>query len=42
MRKPKLVRYNDPRHYLMYQLHKPVDEVLGTGVDTLSAGLVLG
>ena len=51
MRKPKLIYYNDARHYLMYRydppmsLHRlcqPVDEVLGTGVDTLSFGLASG
>ena len=51
MRKPKLVYYNDLRHYLMYRFdppmsryrfRQPVDEVLGTGVDTLSVGLASG
>ena len=51
MRKPKLICYNDDRHYLMYRydptmsLHRfqqPVDEILGTGVDTLSFGLGSG
>ena len=51
MRKPKLIYYNDDRHYLMYRydppmsLHRfqqPVDEILGTGVDTLSFGLGSG
>ncbi len=51
MRKPKLIYYNDMRHYSMYrydppmslhQLHQPVDEILGTGVDTLVIGLGSG
>ena len=51
MRKPRLVYYNDLRHYLMYRFdppmsryrfRQPVDEVLGTGVDTLSIGLASG
>ena len=51
MRKPKLIYYNDARHYLMYRydpplckhvLQQPVDEILGTGVDTLSFGLASG
>lgn len=49
MRKPRLIYNNDGRHYLMYRydppltlwhLRQPVDEILGTGVDTLSFGLV--
>ena len=48
MEKPKLFYYNDARHYLMYRfdpplskstLERPVDELLGTGVDTLAYGL---
>jgi len=51
MRKPRLIYYNDSRHYLMYRfdppmslhrLRQPVDEVLGTGVDTLSYALASG
>lgn len=51
MRKPKLIYYNDARHYLMYRydpplsrhvLRQPVDEILGTGVDTLFFGLASG
>ena len=51
MRKPRLIYYNDARHYLMYrfdpplnrhQLQSPVDEILGTGVDTLAFGLASG
>ena len=51
MRKPKLIYYNDARHYMMYRydpplslhrLRQPVDELLGTGVDTLSFGLASG
>ncbi len=51
MRKPKLILNNDARHYLMYRfdpplsrkrLQSPVDEILGTGVDTLSFGLASG
>lgn len=51
MKKPKLIFYNDSRHYSMYrydppmslhQLQQPVDEILGTGVDTLSFGLASG
>ena len=49
MRKPNLIYANDGRHYLvyrydppmtLYQLQQPVDEILGTGVDTLSFGEV--
>ena len=45
MRKPKLIYYNDARHYSLYrydppmsehQLRQPVDEILGTGVDTIA------
>ena len=51
MQKPKLIYYNDARHYSLYrydppmslhQLRQPVDELLGTGVDTLSFGLASG
>ena len=51
MRKPNLILYNDARHYLMYRfdpplsrqrLQSPVDEILGTGVDTLAFGLASG
>ncbi len=51
MRKPKLIYYNDARHYLMYRydpplskhtLQQPVDEILGAGVDTLFFGLASG
>jgi hypothetical protein len=51
MRKPRLLYYNDARHYSFYrydppmslhQLRQPVDEVLGTGVDTLVYGLASG
>ncbi len=48
---PRLIYYNDARHYLMYRfdpplslhtLRRPVDELLGTGVDTLAFGLASG
>ena len=51
MEKPKLLYYNDSRHYSLYrydpptslhQLRQPVDEILGTGVDTLVYGLASG
>lgn len=51
MRKPRLLYYNDARHYSFYrydppmslhQLRQPVDEILGTGVDTLVFGLASG
>ena len=51
MKKPKLIYYNDGRHYSFYrydppmslhQLRQPVDELLGTGVDTLAYGLASG
>ena len=51
MNKPKLIYYNDARHYSFYrydppmslhQLRQPIDELLGTGVDTLSYGLASG
>ena len=47
MRKPRLIYDNDARHYLTYRydpplsahrLRQPVDEILGTGVDTLFYG----
>ena len=51
MRKPKLIYYHDSRHYLLYRLdppmsfhqfRMPVDELLGTPVDTLVYGLAMG
>ena len=51
MKKPRLIYYNDARHYLMYRYDPPmslhrlrqaVDEVLATGVDTLAFGLGSG
>lgn len=51
MDKPKLIYYHDGRHYLMYrfdppmslhQLRKPVDDLLGTPVDTLVYGTGMG
>ena len=51
MKKPRLIYYHDSRHLLLYrhdppmslhQLRKPVDELLGTAVDTLSYGLGMG
>ena len=51
MRKPKLIHYNDARHYSIYryeppmslhQWRQPVDEILGTEVDTLVYGLGSG
>lgn len=51
MRKPKFIFHNDGRHYNLYrfdppmslhQIRQPVDEILGTGVDTLSFGLGSG
>ena len=51
MKKPKLIHYHDSRHFLLYrfdppmslhQLRQPVDELLGTPVDTLSYGLGMG
>ena len=51
MRKPKLIHYNDARHYSIYryeppmsvhQWRQPVDEILGTEVDTLVYGLGTG
>ena len=49
MRKPRLIYENDARHHLLYRyapplsvhrLRQPVDELLGTGVDTLFYGCV--
>jgi hypothetical protein len=49
--KPKLIYYHDGRHYLMYrfdppmslhQLRKPVDDLIGTPVDTLVFGTGMG
>ncbi len=49
MRKPRLIYDNDARHYLTYRydpplsvhrLRQPVDEILGTSVDTLFYGFV--
>ena len=51
MQKPSFIFHNDGRHYNLYRfdppmslhrLRQPVDEVLGTGVDTLSFGLGSG
>ena len=51
MRKPRLIYYNDGRHYHLYRhdppmslhrLQEPVDDILGTAVDTLSYGLATG
>ena len=51
MTKPRLIYYHDSRHYLMYrfdppmslhQLRKPVDDLIGTGVDTLVYGTGMG
>ena len=51
MKKPKLIYYNDSRHYHLYRrdplmslhsLRAPVDDILGTPVDTLSYGLATG
>ena len=51
MRKPKLIYYNDARHYSLYRYDSPmslhqlrwlVDEILGTEVDTLVYGLASG
>ncbi len=51
MHKPKLIHYNDARHYSIYrydppmslhQWRQPVDEILGTDVDTLVYGLGSG
>ena len=49
--KPKLIYYHDSRHYLMYrfdppmnlhQLRKPVDDLIGTPVDTIVYGTGMG
>jgi len=51
MSKPRLIHYNDCRHYSFYrydppmsaqQIRQPVDEILGTDVDLLSYGLASG
>ena len=51
MKRPRLIYYHDSRHYLMYrfdppmslhQLRKPVDDLIGTGVDTLVYGTGMG
>ena len=51
MKEPRLIYYNDARHYSFYrydppmsrhQLRQPVDEILGTEVDMLSYGLASG
>ena len=51
MNKPKLIYYHDSRHSLLYRfdppmslhgLRQPVDELIGTPVDTLSYGLGMG
>lgn len=51
MDRPRLIYYNDARHYSLYrydppmslhQLRQPVDEILGTQVDLLSYGLASG
>ena len=51
MKKPRLIYYNDGRHYHLYRhdpplsLHRlqgPVDDIIGTSVDTLSFGLAAG
>ena len=51
MARPRLIYYHDSRHYLMYrfdppmslhQLRKPVDDLIGTGVDTLVYGTGMG
>ena len=51
MYKPKLIYYHDSRHYLLYrfdppmslhQLRKPVDDLIGTGIDTLVYGVGMG
>jgi len=51
MSKPKLIYYHDSRHSLLYRfdppmslhgLRQPVDELVGTPVDTLSYGLGMG
>ena len=49
MRKPRLIYDNDARHHLLYRygppltdylLRQPVDEILGTSVDTLFYGFI--
>ena len=51
MKKPRLIYYHDSRHYLMYRydppmslhrLRKPVDDIVGTPVDTLVYGVGMG
>ena len=51
MEKPRLIYYNDSRHNHFYRydppmslhrLRQPVDELVGTSVDTLSYGLATG
>ena len=51
MEKPRLIYYNDSRHHHFYRydppmslhrLQQPVDELVGTSVDTLSYGLATG
>ena len=51
MRKPKLIYYNDSRHehffrfdppMSLHRLRRPVDELVGSGVDMLSYGLGMG
>ncbi len=51
MKRPSLIYYHDSRHYLMYRfdppmsvhrLRKPVDDLIGTGVDTLIYGTGMG
>lgn len=51
MKKPRLIYYHDSRHYLLYRfdppmslhrLRKPVDDLIGTPVDTLVYGTGMG
>ena len=51
MKKPRLIHYHDSRHLSfyrfdppmsLYRLRQPVDELIGTPVDTLSYGLGMG
>jgi hypothetical protein len=51
MSKPRLIYYNDARHYSFYrydppmsrhQIRQPIDEILGTQVDMVSFGLASG
>lgn len=51
MKKPRLIYYHDSRHYLLYrfdppmslhQLRRPVDDLIGTAVDTLVYGTGMG